>query len=161
MVNASLKKSEISQYDDYSNLSPEQFKGELSFFKQQLDEILYKQKFNLRDDGIAYAQSQSFFTVQIPMNDLDDETYQRNILPRIKENGWVFKKNIKNADIYCHGNNKQLEIIQPIYHTNQSVLESDKLAFSALEKEWNIGMLYQEQGTFYCGQSLPIIFIEE
>ena len=33
------------------------------------------------------------------------------------------------------------------------------LTFTSIEKERNIGMYYQEQGTLYCGNELPIINI--
>ncbi|EPF71084.1 hypothetical protein [Acinetobacter rudis] len=159
VVNPSLNGNEMIQ-QDYSHLPPEQFRGELKFFKEQLDIIFNTYKFVLRDEGIAYAPTQGFLVIQIPMKELDIKVYHSDIFPKIKESGWVFKKSIKNADIFCHGNQRQLEIIRPKDYSREIVGENDKLAFSALETEWNIGMYYQEQGTFFCGQSLPIINIE-
>ncbi|MGH1955257.1 hypothetical protein ACRCKL_19120, partial [Acinetobacter baumannii] len=47
------------------------------------------------DEGIAFAPTQSFLVVQIPVERLNEETYQRNIVPRIRENGWILEKHIK------------------------------------------------------------------
>ncbi|RSQ44516.1 hypothetical protein EA703_09065 [Acinetobacter baumannii] len=49
----------------------------------------------MRDEGIAFAPTQSFLVVQIPVERLNEETYQRNIVPRIRENGWILEKRIK------------------------------------------------------------------
>ncbi|MDC4861941.1 hypothetical protein NQ910_18530 [Acinetobacter baumannii] len=63
--------------------------------KEQLDKIFTNQKIILRDEGIAFAPTQSFLVVQIPVERLNEETYQRNIVPRIRENGWILEKHIK------------------------------------------------------------------
>lgn len=54
----------------------------------------------MRDEGIAFAPTQSFLVVQIPVERLNEETYQRNIVPRIKDNGWILEKSVKNADVF-------------------------------------------------------------
>lgn len=90
---------------DYSNVSPDQFNGQLSFLKEQLDKVFNDQKYILRDEGIAFALTQSFLVVQIPIEELNEESYQKNIFPKTKENGWTFNKSIKNADIFCNGKN--------------------------------------------------------
>lgn len=64
----------------------------------------------MRDEGIAFAPTQSFLVVQIPVERLNEETYQRNIVPRIKDNGWILEKSVKNADVFCNGKKYQLEI---------------------------------------------------
>jgi hypothetical protein len=145
---------------DYSNVSPDQFKGQLSFFKEQLDKVFNDQKYILRDEGIAFAPTQSFLVVQIPIEELNEESYQKNIFPKIKENGWTFNKSIKNADIFCNGKKHQLEVIRPKKYSKEIINEEDKLTFSPIDKEWNIGMFYQEQGTTFCGDGLPIITIK-
>lgn len=60
-----------------------------------MDKIFTNQKFILRGEGIAFAPTQSFLVVQIPVERLNEETYQRNIVPRIRENGWILEKRIK------------------------------------------------------------------
>lgn len=60
-----------------------------------MDKIFTNQKIILRDEGIAFAHTQSFLVVQIPVERLNEETYQRNIVPRIRENGWILEKHIK------------------------------------------------------------------
>ncbi|WP_457968868.1 hypothetical protein [Acinetobacter calcoaceticus] len=154
------KSSNEAAPHDYSNVSAEQFKGKLSFFKEQLDKIFTDQKFILRDEGIAFAPTQSFLVVQIPVERLNEEIYQRNIVPRIKDNGWLLEKRVKNADVFCNGKKYQLEIIRPKDYSKETINEEDRLTFTPIEKEWNIGMYYQEQGTLYCGNELPIINIQ-
>lgn len=75
-----------------------------------MDKIFTDQKIILRDEGIAFAHTQSFLVVQIPVERLNEETYQRNIVPRIKDNGWILEKSVKNADVFCNGKKYQLEI---------------------------------------------------
>ena len=145
---------------DYSNVPAEQFKGKLIFFKEQLDKIFIDQKFILRDEGIAFAPTQSFLVVQIPVESLNEETYQRNIVPRIKDNGWILEKSIKNADVFCNGKKYQLEIIRPKDYSKEIINEENRLTLTPIEKEWNIGMYYQEQGTLFCGDKLPLITIK-
>ncbi|WP_332606375.1 hypothetical protein [Acinetobacter sp. ESBL14] len=161
---AELKRQTVSITEtaqtDYSNVPPDQFKGQLSFFKEQLDKIFNDQKYILRDEGIAFAPTQGFLVVQLPVEKLDDETYQKNIVTKIKENGWTFNKSIKNADIFCNGKKYQLEVIKPKESSKDIINEEDKLTFSPIDKEWNIGMFYQEQGTPFCGDGLPVITIK-
>ncbi|MFY0055770.1 hypothetical protein ABTP94_11775 [Acinetobacter baumannii] len=109
-IKPQFKSSNEATPYDYSSVPAEQFKGELSFFKEQLDKIFTDQKFILRDEGIAFAPTQSFLVVQIPVVRLNEETYQRNIVPRIKDNGWILEKSVKNADVFCNGKKYQLEI---------------------------------------------------
>ncbi|MFW1921042.1 hypothetical protein [Acinetobacter geminorum] len=154
------KSSNEAAPHDYSNVSAEQFKGKLSFFKEQLDKIFTDQKFILRDEGIAFAPTQSFLVVQIPVERLNEEIYQRNIVPRIKDNGWLLEKRVKNADVFCNGKKYQLEIIRPKDYSKETINEEDRLTFTSIEKEWNIGMYYQEQGTLFCGDKLPVITIK-
>ncbi|MFL9568133.1 hypothetical protein [Acinetobacter baumannii] len=75
-----------------------------------MDKIFTDQKIILRDEGIAFSPTQSFLVVQIPVERLNEETYQRNIVPRIKDNGWILEKSVKNADVFCNGKKYQLEI---------------------------------------------------
>ncbi|MEQ1120342.1 hypothetical protein [Acinetobacter seifertii] len=110
--------------------------------------------------GIAFAPTQSFLVVQIPVERLNEETYQRNIVPRIKDNGWILEKSIKNADVFCNGKKYQLEIIRPKDYSKEIINEEDRLTFTPIEKEWNIGMYYQDQGTLFCGDKLPVITIK-
>lgn len=124
-----------------------------------MDKIFIDQKFILRDEGIAFAPTQSFLVVQIPVESLNEETYQRNIVPRIRENGWILEKRIKNSDVFCNGKKYQLEVIRPKDYSKETINEENRLTFTSIEKERNIGMYYQEQGTLYCGNELPIINI--
>jgi len=159
-----LKRQAISvnetAQNDYSKVPSDQFKGQLSFFKEQLDRILNDQKYILRDEGIAFAPTQSFLVVQIPIEELNEGSYQKNIFPKIKENGWTFNKSIKNTDIFCNGKKHQLEVIRPKKYSKDIIDEDDKLTFSPIDKEWNVGMIYQEQGTTFCGDGLPVITIK-
>ncbi|MDC4656648.1 hypothetical protein NQ805_17535 [Acinetobacter baumannii] len=109
-IKPQFKSSNEATPYDYSGVPAEQFKRKLSFFKEQLDKIFTDQKIILRDEGIAFAPTQSFLVVQIPVERLNEETYQRNIVPRIKDNGWILEKSVKNADVFCNGKKYQLEI---------------------------------------------------
>ncbi|MCH2000276.1 hypothetical protein [Acinetobacter seifertii] len=159
-IKAQSKSPNEAALHDYSNVPAEQFKGKLSFFKEQLDKIFIDQKIILRDEGIAFAPTKSFLVVQIPVESLNEETYQRNIVPRIKDNGWILEKSIKNADVFCNGKKYQLEIIRPKDYSKEIINEEDRLTFTPIQKEWNIGMYYQEQGTLFCGDKLPVITIK-
>ncbi|MCW3166414.1 hypothetical protein OMP47_18180, partial [Acinetobacter baumannii] len=100
-----------------------------------------------------------FLVVQILVDRLNEEIYQRNIVPRIRENGWILEKRIKNSDVFCNGKKYQLEVIRPKDYSKETINEENRLTFTSIEKERNIGMYYQEQGTLYCGNELPIINI--
>ncbi|WP_213073060.1 hypothetical protein [Acinetobacter baumannii] len=159
-IKPQFKSSNEATLYDYSSVPAEQFKRKLSFFKEQLGKIFTDQKFILRDEGIAFAPTQSFLVVQIPVERLNEETYQRNIVPRIKDNGWILEKSVKNADVFCNGKKYQLEIIRPKDYSKEIINEENRLTFNPIEKEWNIGMYYQEQGILFCRDKLLVSTIK-
>ncbi|HFF5336671.1 TPA: hypothetical protein ACGDO6_003901, partial [Acinetobacter baumannii] len=91
-----------------------------------MDKIFIDQKFILRDEGIAFAPTQSFLVVQILVDRLNEEIYQRNIVPRIRENGWILEKRIKNSDVFCNGKKYQLEVIRPKDYSKETINEENR-----------------------------------
>lgn len=62
---------------------------------------------------------------------------------------------ITGLSLLLSGCNKDVEI----NYSKETIIEENRLTFTSIEKERNIGMYYQEQGTLYCGNELPIINI--
>ncbi len=62
--------------------------------------------------------------------------------------------------MFFNGKKYQLEIIRPKDYSKEIINEEDRLTFTPIEKEWNIGMYYQDQGTLFCGDKLPVITIK-
>ncbi len=57
-------------------------------------------------------------------------------------------------------NISQRQIIRPKDYSKEIINEEDRLTFTPIEKEQNIGMYYQEQGILFCRDKLLVSTIK-